>query len=140
MGGGKPMDQLNAEYIEAVNLLKTADNALDIEKAMKQLTNLRNTISHKYPEYIDSITDMDYNLACGAYRINNTKLLEETVQKHYYHDYRFKKLYQLFVEMETANVWNNIVKSNANNLEKTFVRSLGIIIITGVCLSVILRK
>lgn len=134
------MDTLNTGYIDSLNSLKTADNALDIEKAMKRITNLRNAISNKHPEYMDSITDLDYSLACGAYRINNVKLLEETVQKHYYHDYRFKKLYQLYIEMETANVWNNIVRSNANNLEKTFVRSLGIIIITGVCLSIILRK
>lgn len=134
------MGTLNNDYAGEIKIIQTADNMFAIEKSIKNLTQMRNTIQTQHPEYIDSITDIDYYIACGAYRINNVDLFEQTVQKHYYDDPRFKKLYMAFKEMETANVWNNIVKTNASHLEKTFVRSLSVVILTGVCLSLIFRK
>lgn len=133
-------DDFNADYFQKVDILQNANNALDIEKAINNLINLRTYIVANFPEFIVSTTDIDYHIACGAYRVNNVKLLEQIVQQHYYNDYRFKILYQSFREMETANVWNNIVKANANNLEKTFVRSLSVVILTCVCLSLVFRK
>lgn len=134
------MDTFNKEYYDSVLILQTTNTVRDIEKSLKRLLVLRNKILTQHPEYIDSIVDIDFCLARGAYRINDIELLEKTIQKHYYNDYRFKKLYQIFKEMETANVWNNIVKTNKTQLEKTFVRSLSVIIITCACLSVIFRK
>lgn len=134
------MDSYNLEYLENVDSIKKADNIFAIEKSIKSLTNLRNKITIDHPEYFDSIIDIDYQLARGAFRINNPDLFEETVQKHYYYDFRFKKLYQLFRDMQTANVWNNIAAMNASKLEKTFIRSLSLVILTGVCISLLLRK
>lgn len=134
------MDALNHKYVESIRLVQTADNMRDIEKALKELLHLRHRMLAEHPENIDSITDINYYIARGAYRVNNTALFEQTIQQHYYDDYRFKVLYQTFREMETANVWNNIVRMNALNLEKTFVRSLSVIILTGVCLSLVVRK
>ncbi|WBR61455.1 hypothetical protein [Drosophila suzukii associated hytrosavirus 1] len=132
--------ELNREYAEDVRIIQIGDNLRDIEKAIRNLMQLRNVILSKHPEYIVSITDIDFYIANGAYRINDVTLFEQTVQKHYYDDYRFKKLYQSYKEIATANVWNNIVKMNATKLEKTFVRSISVIILTGVCLSLIFRK
>lgn len=131
---------LNSEYMEDIKIVHTADNTLDIEKSIRNLIQLRNRIMQQYPEYIDSITDIDFALASAAYRINNVDLLETTIQKHYYNDQRFKRLYQNFRDVETANVWNNVIDRNARNMERTFIRSLSIVILTGICLTVILRK
>lgn len=134
------MDNINTEYLQDVRSIQVSDNVRDLEKSMSSLSNIRNIVLAHHPEFIDSIKDIDYHLACGAYRINNVDLFEQTVQKHYYDDYRFKKLYQSFKEMETANVWNGIVKKNANDLERKFVRSLSVVILTCVCLSLVFRK
>lgn len=134
------MDSINDDYFKDVNLIQTAKGSRQIEKAIKGLMHLRNTVVERYPELIDSVADIDYHLACAAYRINNINLFEQTVQIHYYDDYRFKNLYQSFLEMETANVWNNIIKANASNLEKTFVRSLSVVILTCICLSLAFRN
>lgn len=134
------MDNLNVEYIDEVKEIQTANNVHDIEKSIKNLQSLQTHIVNNYPEFIDSITDIDYHIACGAFRVNNIHLFEQTIQKHYYNDYRFKKLYGHFQEVATTNVWNDIIKSNTTNLERTFVRSLSVVILTCVCLSLILRK
>lgn len=134
------MDNYNAIYVDDVKTVQTANNTLDIENAIKSLTSLRNNILQNHPEYIESIADIDYTIACAAYRINNVQLFETTIQKHYYDDTRFKRLYQNYRDVEITNVWNDVVKKKASNLEKTFVRSLSVVILTGVCLSVILRK
>lgn len=134
------MENINREYCENIHIIKTSQNTREIEKSIKRLVNLRNYILTSYPEYIESIIDIDYRLACAAYRINKIDLFEQCVQKHYYGDYRFKKLYQLYREVETTNIWNNIVKENATRLERTFVRSISLIIITTICLSLAFRK
>lgn len=134
------MPELNRQYFDVISSLQMADNASTVEKSIKNLLQLRQYILTNYPEYLDSITDVDYNLACAAFRINNVELFERVVQRHYYDDSRFKRLYQIFLDVETTNAWKHIVQSNATNLEKTFVRSLSIIILTGVCISLVLRK
>lgn len=134
------MDIYNVEYMNDVQTIHKADNSFDIEKSIKNLIQLRNNLLYHHPEYMDSIIDIDFIIACAAYRINDVQLLESTIQKHYYADYRFKKLYQAFYAVETANVFKDIVHKNAHNMEKTFVRSLSVIILTGICLSFILRQ
>lgn len=130
----------NIDYANEVRLLQTSDNARDIQKAIKYLQHLHNYLQVHFPEFVESLADIDYYIACGAFRVNNVKLFESIIQQHYYDDSRFKKLYILFREMQTTNIWNNIVKTNASHLEKTFIRSLSLIIIAGVCVSIILRK
>lgn len=134
------MDNLNVEYFDGVKAIQTANNMHDIDKSIKNLQSLQVQIVNNYPEFLDSIIDIDYHIACGAYRINNIDLFEHTIQKHYYNDYRFKKLYSLFQDVTAANVWNDIIKSNTTNLERTFVRSLSVVILTCVCLSLVMRK
>lgn len=134
------MDVYNKEYIENIKTVHTADNTFDIEESIKNLSTLRNDIFEHNPEFIESIVDIDYGIACAAYRINNVELFEDIIKRHYYDDIRFKKLYQKFREVEMANVWNEVVQRNANKLEKTFVRSLSIVILTGLSLAIILRK
>lgn len=134
------MDPLNSEFFENVKIMQNTNDTRDIEKSIKILNNVRDSIVAHHPEYIDSISDIDYRLACAAFRVNNTELLEENVQRHYHNDHRFKKLYQMFHEVETTNVWNSIVRANAKNMEKTFVRSLGLIAVTIICVSLLNRK
>lgn len=134
------MDYVDQNYYTAVHSIQTADNVRELEKSISTLTFIRQLVLFGYPEFLDSLKDIDYHIACGAYRINNVPLFEKTIQRHYYDDYRFKKLYKTFTEMQTANVWNGIVKKNANDLQKTFVRSLSVVILTGVCLSLVFRK
>lgn len=134
------MYSLNFEYYDDTRTIQVGDNSRDIEKAIKNLIHMRNMLIANFPEYTESITDVDFQIATGAYRVNNINLFEETIQTHYTDDYRFKKLYQSFVETQTANVWNNIVKANATNLERTFVRALSLVILTCVCVSLVVRK
>lgn len=131
---------LNSQYISVVHTIHNTDSANIIDKSMKSLNNIQSYIRQHHPEFIESITDIDYQLACAAFRINKTEQFEQVVQQHYFDDYRFKRLYQTFIEAETTNAWKNIIKSNAQNMEKTFVRSLSVIILTGVCVSLFLRK
>lgn len=134
------MDSCNEEFFKYIHIIQTTNDIRDINKSIKKLIHLRDKILIEHPEYIESINDIDYRLSCAAYRINDNDLLEKNIQKHYYNDYRFKKLYHLFNEMKTISTWNNIVKSNATRLQKTFIRSLGIIILTCVCLTLAVRK
>lgn len=134
------MDTINNQYLNVVQTIHTSDKASNIEEAIRDLMHMQTYLLKHHPEFIDSITDVDYHLACAAFRINRIKQFEKLVQRHYYDDFRFKRLYQSFLAVETTNAWNNIIKSNASNMEKTFVRSLSVIILTGVCLSLILRK
>ena len=134
------MEVFNRQYAENIQNLQTATNAQTIMISMKNLIVLRNTLMTDYPEYLDSITDTDYFIARGAFRIKDVDRFEETIQRHYYDDARFKRLYQLFVNAQTENIWRNVVRVNAKNLEKTFVRSLSVIILTGICISILVRK
>lgn len=134
------MNNANKDYYSAVYTIQTADNVLELNKALSNLSYLKKLIMFGRPEFIDSLKDIDYYIACGAYRINDKNLFEKTIQLHYYDDYRFKKLYKTYKEMETTNAWNGIVKKNATALEKTFVRSLSVVILTCVCVSLVFRK
>lgn len=131
---------LNEKYGDYVQAVVLAQKASEIRHVLRQLQQLRVTIEEQHPEYIDSLNDIDYYIATAAYRINDADLFESTVQRHYYDDARFKKLYQSYVDAETTNAWNNIVKANSNNLERTFIRSLSVVILAGIGISIILRK
>lgn len=134
------MSTMNDQYAENVRIVQWGKNADEIERAMNRLLHIRDELVAHHPEYLDGITDIDFYVACAAYRINNVQQFEQMVQRHYYDDARFKRLYRSHLEVETTNVWRNIVRENANNMEKTFVRSLSIIILTGICVSIIMRK
>lgn len=131
---------MDIQYAESIRAVQQADNALDIERAIKTLIQLRTTLQTYYPESMDSITDIDYYIACGAFRLNNSAQFEDVVQRHYYDDSRFKRLYQIYMDVKTTNDWRHIVKTNASHLEKTFIRSLSVVILTGICISLVLRK
>lgn len=128
------------EYAENIRIVQLGNNADDIERAMNKLLQLRSYLLQIHPEYLDTIADVDFYIACAAYRTNNVSQFEQVVQRHYYDDVRFKRLYRSYLEVETTNVWKNIVRENANNMEKSFIRSLSIIILTGICVSVLMRK
>lgn len=133
------MDVANDEYMRTVAVVRTGENARDIERGIRDLMQVRNYITANYPELVESVADIDYYIANAAYRINNVPLMESMIQKHYYADHRFKKLYRTHRETETANVWHNIVRSNADDLQKTFVRSLSCVILTCIVVSIICR-
>lgn len=131
---------MNEQYAENIRAVQLGNNADDIERAMNNLLHLRSHLLETHPEYLEAITDVDFYIACAAYRTNKVAQFEQMVQRHYYDDVRFKRLYRSHLEVETTNVWKNIVRENANNMEKTFIRSLSVIILTGICVSVIMRK
>lgn len=127
------------EYSSLVDKIQTSNDPDEIELTVKHLIKLRENIEEYNPQFIDSIVDIDFWIACGAYRVNDSRKIEQTVQKHH-NDSRFKYLYHKFWNMEITNSWQQIIKNNSDNLQKTFVRTISVFLLTGVCLSLAFRK
>lgn len=134
------MDTLNSEYFENYHKIKYNDDMYNVEKSINNMIILRNELIKHHPEYRDAITDIDYLICRGSYRINNIKLIEEIIPKYHNTDYRFKKLYHMLMEIETANVWRNVIEENNERRSKIFLRASSVIILTGALLCVIFRK
>lgn len=129
----------NNRYLWDVDVIKRGDTTVEINKAIRSLTELREKIKGTHPEYTESIVDVDFYITVGAYRTNNKKLFESLVQRHM-NDTRFKKQYQYYVRVETENLWSSVIDYNKHQMQKTFVRSMGLIFTTALLLSIIMRK
>ena len=132
------MEYLNYEYQQQCAILHASDNYKSIKKAADDLTHLNEKLLDHYPELMDSMTDVEYELALAAFRLNNTKNLEKYLEQNLWSP-RFKKLYRLYLATSMNQSVQNVLLYKSENTQKMVVRTVSVCILTAVCLAAIFR-